>query len=68
MGISYHQDGLFQMHRVNGATRDLGIDMVLPGGSEVSLELNGNSTEAASLVQVGGDRWPIESLPVVLAK
>jgi hypothetical protein len=163
MGISYHQDGLFQMHRVNGATRDLGranayalppadifgdpiydsaqdkglfvwrsesgvlklrvtaggdygryqgaivsslpvvsadgvglessdvlevsadktridftlqvwrraqdgIDMVLPGGSEVSLELNGNTTEAASLVQVGGDRWPIESLPVVLAK
>jgi hypothetical protein len=45
-----------------------GIDIVIPEGSEVSLELNGNTAEAASLVQVGGDRWPLESLPVALAK
>jgi len=163
IGISYHQDGHFQMHSVNGATRDLGqanayalppadisgdptydsaqdkglfvwrsqsgdwrlrvtaggdygryegsivsslpvisaqawrlesndvlevstdqkrvdfdlkvwnsaqdgVDIVLPEGSEVSLELNGNTAEAASLVQLGGERWPIEKLPVVLAK
>ena len=163
IGISYHQDGLFQMHRVNGASRDLGqanayalppadifgvpiydssqdkglfvwrsksgdwklrvtaggdygryegaivsslpvvsadgvglesndvlevsadktridftfqvwkraqdgINMILPEDSEVSLELNGNTAEAASLVQVGGDRWPIDSLPVALTK
>ena len=163
MGISYHQDGLFQMHRVNGVTRNLGranayalpsadilgspiynsaydkgifiwriesgvlkfrvtagggsgrydgaivstlpivsadgvalesddvlktsedktrveftlhvvnsgqdgIDIELPSGAEVSLELNGNTVEAARLVQVGGDRWRIESLPVMLTK
>lgn len=163
IGISYHQDGLFQSHRVNGKTRDLGlpnayelpqagvlgnpvydpaqdkglfiwrseddawhlrvaaggnhgryqgsivsslpvvsaqawrlesddvlqldadqkrvdfdlkvwnsgqdgIDIVLPEGSAVSLELNGNTAEASALVRIGGDRWPVERLPVVLSK
>jgi len=57
--------------RVRNSVQDSGqdgIDIVLPEGSEVSLELNGNTAEAASLVQVGGERWPVEKLPVVLAQ
>jgi len=45
-----------------------GFDIEIAAGAQVSLELNDNTASAANLVQVGGDRWPFESLPAVLAQ
>jgi len=45
-----------------------GIDIEITEGAQVTLELNDNTARAARLVQIGGDRWPLESLPAVLAQ
>ena len=53
--------------KVWGSAQD-GVDIVLPEGAKVSLELNDNTAEASHIVKVGGERWSIESLPVVLSR
>lgn len=45
-----------------------GIDIEIAEGAQVTLELNGNTVWPARLVQMGAERWPLESLPVVLAR
>ena len=45
-----------------------GIDIVITAGSQVSLELNGNTVEASALVKIGAESWPVENLPVFLSK
>jgi len=45
-----------------------GIDIEIPEGARVSLELNDNTANAANLVQVGGERWSLERLPAILVK
>jgi hypothetical protein len=43
-----------------------GIDFAFPKGTEITLQLNDNTATAAELVDIGGERWPVNQLPVRL--
>ena len=45
-----------------------GIDFAIPKGIEITLHLNDNTATAAELVNIGGERWPVNQLPVRLQR
>ena len=45
-----------------------GVDFKFPKNTEIILELNNNTAEAAALVSIGGAGWSIEQLPVELTR
>lgn len=52
--------------QVNEGFED-GIDFRFPTGASLSLNLEGDTQEAASLVQIGSEKWPVSGLPLDLS-
>jgi hypothetical protein len=67
--FSVSADGMeidFDM-QTEGVMED-GIDFIYPEDAGISFELNNNTDEAAALIRIGDVAWPIDRLPLELAR